>query len=400
MKTVLCIDAGDFGGGSAESLSVHIKTLKHKYNFICLFSAKSRFSQKIERLDVPVHYSCDNYFNIGYIEKNKAKAKLFNFLYKLTFHLGLHRLNVYTSTLFNKRFFRKFEEILNNGQIDIIHTNNQPNRDFGLFIIASNYNLHVVSHVRSSNTYAFSTVKARFCNEVVSSFITYSSHLAELWTDKKIDRNKLHVIPNAVDQLSELELLAASKPICDVSNLDCTKIGLVGRIIPERGHLFALEVLRSLNDKGRPAKLFIIGDFRGFEKYFETLMENIRLLKLTDYVVFTGFVDNPYQYIANMDISLLPYSIEPFGRTMLESWQLGTPVVLSDVGRISDVVQDRHNAMLFRANSLSGSVSCIESLLDDDDLRNKITSNAYLEFCQRYTTRSYGVNVTAIYDAL
>ena len=28
MKTVLCIDAGDFGGGSAESLYTHICSLK------------------------------------------------------------------------------------------------------------------------------------------------------------------------------------------------------------------------------------------------------------------------------------------------------------------------------------------------------------------------------------
>ena len=67
MKTVLCIDAGDFGGGRAESLYVHIGSLKEKYNFICIFSSRNRFSKKIEKLGVPVYYSLENYFNIGYI---------------------------------------------------------------------------------------------------------------------------------------------------------------------------------------------------------------------------------------------------------------------------------------------------------------------------------------------
>ena len=400
MKTVLCIDAGDFGGGSAESLHIHIRSLKEKYNFICIFTSRNRFTKKIEKLDVPVHYSLENYFNIGYIEKNRLKALFFNLLYKVTF--GLKSLFLHNSIIlfFNKPFYELFENIIKSESIDIIHTNNQPNRDFLLIKIASAYNKRVVSHIRSSNTYGFSTAKSRFCNNHASTFITYSSFLKKIWCEKKLDSTKVHIISNVVEQLSEKELFEAMMPIEKIFELDCIKIGLVGRIIPERGHLFALDVLSNLKNRGREPKLFIIGDHRGFDNYFEKILDKVTELDLENNVVFTGFINNPYQFIANMDILFLPYSIEPFGRTLIESWQLKTSVVLSDVGHISDVVQHRQNGMLFQFENIGSSVTCIENLIDSNELQQKIVNNGYRTFCDEYTPDNYLVKIEAVYEEM
>ena len=398
MKTVLCIDAGDFGGGSAESLHIHIRSLKEKYNFICIFTSRNRFTKKIEKLDVPVHYSLENYFNIGYIEKNRLKARFFNLLYKLTFRLRCLFLHNSIIFFFNKPFYELFEDTIKSESIDIIHTNNQPNRDFLLIKIASAYNKRVVSHIRSSNTYGFSIAKSQFCNKHASTFITYSSFLKKIWHEKKLDSTKIHVISNVVEQLSEKELLEATMPIEKIFQLDCIKIGLIGRIKPERGHLFALDVLSNLKNRGREAKLFIIGDHRGFDNYFEKILDKVTKLDLVNNVVFTGFINNPYQFIANMDILFLPYSIEPFGRTLLESWQLKTPVVLSDVGHISDVVQHRQNGMLFQLENIESSVTCIESLIDSNKLQHKIVSNGYQTFYEGYTPNNYSVKIESVYE--
>lgn len=400
MKTVLCIDAGDFGGGSAESLYVHIGSLKEKYNFICIFSSRNRFSKKIEKLGVPVYYSLENYFNIGYIEKNKLKAKLLNLLYKLTFRMKSLNLHNSLIFLFNKPFYELYEKIIKNESIDIIHTNNQPNRDFLLIKIASTYNKRVVSHIRSSNTYGFSMAKIQYCNSHVNTFITYSSFLKKIWAEKKLDNSKIHVISNVVEQLSKKELCEAMMPLEEIFQFDCLKIGLVGRIIPERGHLFALDVLKNLKNSGREVKLFIIGDHRGFDNYFDKILDKVVKLDLENNVVFTGFINNPYQFIANMDILFLPYSIEPFGRTLLESWQLKTPIVLSNIGHISDVVQHLHNGMLFQSEDIESSVICIESLADNTDLQNKIVSNGYQTFYDGYTPNNYSVKIEAVYEAI
>lgn len=396
MKTVLCIEAGDFGGGSAESLYTHICSLKEKYNFICIFTSRNRFSKKIEKLDVTVHYSLKNYFNIEFIEKNWRKAKFFNLLYKLTFrfNLFLHNKIAY---LFNKKFYKLFEEIIKSKSIDLIHTNNQPNRDFLLIKIASKYNKPVVSHIRSSNTYGFSSRKSNFCNTHTRAFITYSSFLKKIWSDKKLEINKINVISNTVEVLSEKDLIKAAEPIDTISDLSCTKIGLVGRIIPERGHLFALDTLHNLKSRGNDVRLYIIGDHRGFESYFQKVQDKVSELGLVNDVIFTGFVNNPYQFIFNMDILFLPYTIEPFGRTLLESWQLKTPVVLSDLGHINDVVEHCENGMLYKFQNIESSVNCIESIINDSDLQKKLIRKGYKMFYDGYTPQNYANKIQAVY---
>ena len=127
-------------------------------------------------------------------------------------------------------------------------------------------------------------------------------------------------------------------------------------------------------------------------------MDKVTKLDLVNNVVFTGFINNPYQFIANMDILFLPYSIEPFGRTLLESWQLKTPVVLSDVGHISDVVQHRQNGMLFQLENIESSVTCIESLIDSNKLQHKIVSNGYQTFYEGYTPNNYSVKIESVYE--
>ena len=400
MKTILCIEAGDLGGGSAESLYTHINSLKDKYNFICIFTSNNRFSKRIEQLNIPVHYSLNNLFNIEYIEKNRLRVKLHNILYKLTFKMNRLSIHSYIIYFFNRPFYDLLEDIIQNNIIDLIHTNNNPNRDFLLIKIASKYNKKIVSHIRSYNLYGFSKVKAKFCNKKVKKFITYSDFAKNLWSEDFLEKERIHVVSNAVMELSEKDYIGAHRPINAISQLNCKKIGLIGRIIPERGHLFALKVMRNLKNRGHDFKLFIIGDYRGFENYFEEIVVEIDNLDLKDNVVFTGFVDNPYQYIKNMNILFMPYSIEPFGRTLLESWQLKTPVILSDVGYIRDLVRHNRNGMIFRVDDIESCMDCFEGMFDNRKLMENIVESGYQTYHEKYTPKNYSVKIEALYDSI
>ena len=98
-----------------------------------------------------------------------------------------------------------------------------------------------------------------------------------------------------------------------------------------------------------------------------------------------------------MDLLLMPYSIEPFGRTLLESWQLKIPVVLSDVGNINKVVQHGENGMLFQFGNIESSVNCLESIINCKELQKKIIINGYQTFYKRYTPNNYSAKIEAVY---
>lgn len=397
-KTVLCIELGSFGGGSAESLYTHIKSLKDQYNFICIFAVKNRFSKKIESLGVKVHYFYNSFFNAEYTISNKLISKLYNLFYKLTFSSFL-TLHTKIDYWFNKKFYDWIDRLITQLDIDIIHTNNQANRDFNLFNLAYKHNIKVVSHIRTFNTYGFSYEKAQVANKLVSHFITYSSFLKEVWSECGLDSGKISVVPNALFELTNEELELAVQPINILEDAKgYTKLLLLGRIIPERGHLFAFKVLKKLLQKGRKVKLYIVGGYQGFEDYYKSLQIDIEKNNLGSYIVFTGFFEHPHQFIKNSDILFMPYTIEPFGRVLLEAWQLEVPVVLSNVGNISEIVDDKQNGLLFNNGDVKACIALIEQLIDNKDgVVDKLIKNGNTTYQDKYTPKSYSLKIVEIY---
>jgi len=399
MKNILCVEAGSFGGGSAESLFTHIKCLRNDYNFICIFTSENKFSKKIEELGIKVFYSKNNFFNIKYEKQNYLLYKVYALLYKFTYSkfIKLHEKIIY---IFNKEYYKLIENIINKNDIDLIHTNNQPNRDFYIFNLANKHNIKIISHIRTFNMYGFSKIKANRCNNLVDRYITYSTFLKETWSNKDLLANeKISVVPNSVVTLNECELNEISSiPVQLKKYSKDIKIGIIGRIIPERGHLFALNVLKNLSNHSSSFKLFIIGDYQGFENYYELLQKTIEELGIRENVVFTGFVNKPYQYISNINILLMPYTIEPFGRTLLESWQLKTPIVLSKVGHIESIVKHEQDAMLFEEENIESCIDCILQIINNNTLKNELVSNGYKSYINNYTPMSYREKLLNIYN--
>lgn len=397
MKTVLCIEAGAFGAGSAESLFTHINSLKEKYNFICIFTAQNKFSEKIESLGVKVYYTSDNFFNLNYMKKHNIISRIYNLFYKLTFSsfFSLHKQII---NLFNKSYFQFIEDVIQKNTIDIIHTNNQPNRDFYIFEIAQKYNIKVVSHIRSFNTYGFSKDKADFCNSIIDKYVSYSTFLRQEWGKEGLDTNKFAVIPNSVIELTEEELAIANEKVPMLEDYtDNIKLAIIGRMVPERGYLFAIKVLKELVERNKRIKLFIVGNHY-FDNYYKELQQEIINLDLSDHIVFTGFVDKPAQFLKNIDILFMPYDFEPFGRILLEAWQLKVPVVLSDVGNIRDVVADKENGVIYHSQNISDCVNSIEYIIHNQGLVDKMVENGYNTYKENYTPRSYVNKMLKVYE--
>ena len=62
----------------------------------------------------------------------------------------------------------------------------------------------------------------------------------------------------------------------------------------------------------------------------EDLEKEVLDLKISNHVKFLGFVDNPYAYMREADVFVLPSLWEGFGNVILESLAVGTQVVSTD----------------------------------------------------------------------
>jgi glycosyltransferase involved in cell wall biosynthesis len=152
-------------------------------------------------------------------------------------------------------------------------------------------------------------------------------------------------------------------------------IGMVSRGIREKGWDVLIRAFLEL-DLPR-SWLVLVGN----GPYLEKLRAEVR----DERIVFVGNVDDPLSYIARFDICCLPtfYQGESLPTVIIEYLLLGKPVIATNIGEISSMLQTgtNHSAgMLIELNTADGMVSqmkeCIIDLWKDPVRRNWLSANA------------------------
>jgi D-inositol-3-phosphate glycosyltransferase len=97
-------------------------------------------------------------------------------------------------------------------------------------------------------------------------------------------------------------------------------------------------------------------------------------LGLDDVIIFLGARDQDalQYYYAAAEVLVMPSHYESFGMVALEAMACGTPVIASDVGGLSVLVQHHKTGLRVRANDPAELARAIERLLDDDALRRRM----------------------------
>jgi N-acetyl-alpha-D-glucosaminyl L-malate synthase BshA len=116
--------------------------------------------------------------------------------------------------------------------------------------------------------------------------------------------------------------------------------------------------------------LVVVGDGPLFKKLKKKVDdENIRD------VVFTGSRDDVEDIIPSCDVLILPSYSESFGLVLIEALACGKPVIGSDVGGISEIIND-DVGLLVNPNKVSSIAKAIDRIIDDDNLRLSLSGNA------------------------
>ena len=112
-------------------------------------------------------------------------------------------------------------------------------------------------------------------------------------------------------------------------------IGTLGRLHENKGIDVMLKAFARLRAGGMAARLKIAGD--GPE--MPALRALATELGLGDAVEFTGWVSPAADYLATLDLFVLPSRVEPFGLVVAESMAAGVPVVASRIDGPREILQ-------------------------------------------------------------
>jgi len=115
-------------------------------------------------------------------------------------------------------------------------------------------------------------------------------------------------------------------------------------------------------------------------------MEELKKLADGKKVHFLGFVPHEEmpKYVQISDVFVRPSLSEGFGNSFIEAMAANVPVVATPVGGIVDFLKDKETGLFCEVENPESIADCVDLLLKDDELRNRIVVNAKKMVDEKY----------------
>lgn len=123
---------------------------------------------------------------------------------------------------------------------------------------------------------------------------------------------------------------------------DIPVIGMVARLVPEKGYEYAINAFYQVLKVYSSARLVIVGD-GPLKRHLKNICVK---LGIKDKIFFLGYRRQVENIVADFDVFILPSISEGLGLALLEAMALRKPVVASEVGGIPEVVKNNVNGLL------------------------------------------------------
>lgn len=172
-----------------------------------------------------------------------------------------------------------------------------------------------------------------------------------------ITKNKTIVLPIGIEKLQIQEV------DWKINIQNTVNIIHVGGFTFEKNHEGLLRIWKLFLKTKPNAILHLFGD--GPLK--ETIEKKVQFEGLSNSIIFYGWVTNPLDYIAKADVLLLPSIIEGLPGVLLEAMYCKTPVVVYNVGGISEIIINNESGFLIEKNDEANFALAITKALETND---------------------------------
>ena len=283
---------------------------------------------------------------------------------------------------------------------DIVHFNATVVSDTPGIQAARACGIPSISHVREFGRVTYLSVL--ICRRV-KAFVCISAAVRDYLVDRGIDEQRCIVVPNAVDleRFSITETTAA--PIREEFGWhDADRvIALVGRIVGWKGQDFFIRAIADARRTDASIRGLIVGDDSGRDgaaDFIAGLRSLIEELDLGDSVRFSGHRSDIPNIMKSADAVICASSKpEPFGRVIIESMAVGTPVIATDAGGASEIIENGVNGMLVPIRNSDAIAKAILRLTRDNALAETIRSAGLRSVTDHYTVARHVDRISEIY---
>lgn len=215
-------------------------------------------------------------------------------------------------------------------------------------------------------------------------------------------RTSMVVIHNAVDlqELSSIEngkhdfhrqlRLRSTDPL----------VGIIGNLSPVKRQFELLTAFSEVLKQTPNAALLIVGSelFNCDDNYQQRLVEHAKALGITSRVRFLGQRTDVPAIIRSLDLLVLNSTTEACPLVVLEGLAGGAPVLATDVGGVSELIEHGKSGWLVTSGDEKGLSAGIVSLLQQPELRALLKTNGRRHVSANFSIRKFMTSLEAMYN--
>jgi len=290
----------------------------------------------------------------------------------------------------------KIKQVVKTHEINIIHAHDSHAHSF-LYLSYWLLNLTTISVV--SRRVDFSISKSSFkkySEKKIRKIICVSNKIKEIVSDSLGESNRITTIHSGVDlnKFSSDSALNLRKTY----NIP-TFHRLVGNVsaIADHKDYTTFVNTAALVLKQKPDITFLIIGGDGGEQ--DKIYNHINKLGLSKSIIMTGYIENAYNLIKQLDVFFFPSKMEGLGTSILDAQCSSVPVVSTYAGGIPELIKHKETGLLSRIGDTRDLAKNINLILEDIILKTKITNKA-LANVSNFSKKATALNTISVYKSV
>jgi len=169
------------------------------------------------------------------------------------------------------------------------------------------------------------------------------------------------------------------------------RVGIIGRIAPEKGHLDFIRAARRIAENGADAEFFVFGERLFSDALYDA---QVRAMAGDAPVTFRGWTDDVARALNDLEILAVPSGPdEAATRVIMEAFSAGTPVVAYRSGGIPELVENGRTGVLTEKPDFESLARAIQALLGDRDLMQRLSAAGRNEWLRRFRVERFRTTV-------
>jgi glycosyltransferase involved in cell wall biosynthesis len=240
------------------------------------------------------------------------------------------------------------------------------------FVLGRHYSDTIYRFSRGMRQRTYLAVESA-CNARATAVVVPSGLVEAVVLGQGVARDKVAKIPYGID-FARFSRVGAERLLAvrgEWPSGDGLRLAAVGRLHPEKGQEHLLRAMAQLRSEGLPLRLVLAGSGH----YEARLRAIVTEIGLADSVRFLGWRTDVLDIIAAADAVVHPSLNEAFSQVMLESMALGRALVISDVGGVSDIVENRVSGLVVPVGDAAALASSLRELTSPG-LADRLGANA------------------------